>query len=78
MVPIHSYGNCSVAQGNIKDRIASASWEPSHALVHDIKDVEIFLFSSIASIVASWMRGLSEHSRIVYRPWKYNLLTPPD
>ena len=44
MVPIHSYGNCSVAQGNIKDRIASASWEPSHALVHDVTDVEIFSY----------------------------------
>ena len=43
------YGNCSVVQGNIKDKIASASWEPSHALVHDFPDVEIFSFvSSVA------------------------------
>ena len=36
----------------------------------------MFSFSSIVSIVASSARGLSEHSRIVYRPWKYKLLTP--
>ena len=56
MARIH-YENCSVVQGNIKDNI---SWEPSHALVHDaqctfhdVTDVEILLFSSIVSIVAS-------------------------
>ena len=47
MVPIHSYKNCSLAQGNTKDRVASTSWEPSHALVHDDPAVEIFSFSSI-------------------------------
>ena len=77
MASIHSYGKCSVAQDNIKDRIASTSWEPSHALVHDVVDVEIFSFSSILNIVASKARGLSEHSHIVYRPWKYKLVTPP-
>ena len=49
MVPIHSYVNCSMAQGNIKERYASASWEPSHALVHDVPDAEIFLIFSIAT-----------------------------
>ena len=29
MAPIHSYVNCSMAQGNIKERYASASWELS-------------------------------------------------
>ena len=53
MAPIHSYVNCSMAQGNIKERYASESWEPSHALVHDVPDAEIFLFFSIVSIVAS-------------------------
>uniref|UniRef100_A0A8C5CJC2 Vav 3 guanine nucleotide exchange factor b n=1 Tax=Gadus morhua TaxID=8049 RepID=A0A8C5CJC2_GADMO len=36
--PIHYYENCSMAQGNIKERFASASWAPSHALVHDVPD----------------------------------------
>ena len=45
--PIHSYENCSMAQGNIKERFASASWEPSHAIVHDIPDGERFSFSSL-------------------------------
>jgi hypothetical protein len=42
-----------MAQGNVKERFASASWEPSHALVHDVPDAEIFLFLSMVSIVAS-------------------------
>ena len=52
MAAINSYENCSMAQGNIKERFASASRE-SHALVHDVPDAEIFSFSSIVSIVAS-------------------------
>ena len=51
--PIHSYENCSMAQGNIKERFGSASWAPIHTLVRDVPDAEIFAFSSIVSIVAS-------------------------
>ena len=51
MAPVPSYGNGAVAQGNIKDRIASASQEPGRARVHGVPDVEIFSFSSIVSIV---------------------------
>ena len=49
--PINSYENYSMAQGNIKERFASASWELSHALVHDVPDAEIFSFSSLFSIL---------------------------
>ena len=52
-MPIHSYENGSMAQGNIKEGYASASWAPGHALVRDVPDAEIFSFSSIVSIVAS-------------------------
>ena len=58
-------------QGEIGFHIIEVS---SHSLVHDVADVEILLFFSI---VASLARGLSERSRIVYRPWKYKLITPP-
>ena len=44
MAPIHSYVNCSMAQGNIKERFAFASWAPGHALVHDRPDAEILSF----------------------------------
>ena len=53
MAPIHSYENCSMAQGNIKERFGSASWAPIHTLVRDVPDAEIFAFSSIVCIVAS-------------------------
>ena len=52
MAPMNYYENCSMAQaqGNIKERFASASWEPANALVPDVPDAEIF---SLSSIVAS-------------------------
>ena len=50
MAPIHSYVNCSMAQGNIKETYASSSWEPSHALVHDVPDAEIFLFLALLAL----------------------------
>ena len=53
MAAIHAYEICSMARGKIKERFASASWEPSHALVHDVPDAEIFSLPSIVSIVAS-------------------------
>ena len=59
MAPIHFYENCSMAQGNIMERFASASWAPSHTLVHDVPDAEIFSLTSIVSIVASSARDLS-------------------
>ena len=49
MAPIHSDVNCSMAQANIKERYASASWVPSHVLLHDVPDAEIFLFFSIVA-----------------------------
>ena len=59
-------------------RIYSASWEPSHTLVHDaqctfhdIPDVEIFSFSSIVSKRPEWAQS---HCL----PFtEYKLLTPP-
>ena len=56
---IHSYGNYSVAQGNIEERFSSASRAPRHALVRDVPDAEIFLFSSLVSIGASQMSTLA-------------------
>ena len=50
MAPIHSYVNCSMAQGNIKETYASSSWEPSHALVHHVTDAEIFLFLALLAL----------------------------
>ena len=50
--PIHYYENCSMAQGNIKERFASASWAPSHALVHDVPDAEIFSTAAISGLAA--------------------------
>ena len=50
MAPIHSYVNCSMAQGNIKERYASASWVYSHALLHDVPDAEIFFFLALLAL----------------------------
>ena len=40
-------------------------------------DAEMLSFSSIVSVVASWVRDLSEHSRIVYRPIEDIVTNPP-
>ena len=53
MAPIYSYENCSMAQGSIKEGFDSASWEPRHALVHDVPDADIFSLRIIVCIVAS-------------------------
>ena len=69
MVLIHTYENCGMAQGNIKERLASASWAPRHALVRVVTDAEIFSFSSIVSIVASRTSTLAlftDHGSISY------------
>ena len=57
--PIHSNENCSMVHRNILERFASASWAPSHSLMHDVPDAEIFSLTSIVSIVASSARDLS-------------------
>jgi hypothetical protein len=54
MAPIHSYENCSMSQGNIKVKFASASREHSHALVYDVPDAEIFLFSFVSVTGPKW------------------------
>ena len=57
MAPIHSYENCSIAQGKICFSIMGAS----HALVYDMPIAEIFSLFSIVSIVASWAKVLTTH-----------------